>query len=404
MILLLTLLLAEGARAERELALVGATIYPAPGARAISDGIVVVRGDLITAVGPRDAVSIEANAEILDCSGLSLTAGFWNSHVHFTPWKLALAGWLPPKFAAREIREMLTRYGFVHVLDTGSLLGSTARLRERAEAEVSAGPEIRIAGGRFVPVGGSPYYIRPFRNREIATPAEARAAVLRTLEAGADGIKIFTGGADSPDTVVVMNLEIVRAVTDVAHERGTFVVAHPTNSAGARAALEGGVDILAHTFPREYAGPWEQSLLPRMKRAGMALIPTIKLWEYELKRAGRSPGAIARRIRVAQDQVRQFAALDGQILFGTDVGYMSDYDPSDEYVYLSEAGMSFSRILAALTTAPAERFGTSLRSGQVAAGMEADLVLFEGDPEAEIASLARVRYTLRAGKIIYRSR
>jgi RNase P/RNase MRP subunit p30 len=33
------------------------------------------------------------------------------------------------------------------------------------------------------------------------------------------------------------------------HRRGRFVIAHPGNSAGARAAIEGGVDILAHTFP-----------------------------------------------------------------------------------------------------------------------------------------------------------
>ena len=141
-----------------------------------------------------------------------------------------------------------------------------------------------------------------------------------------------------------------------------------------------------------------------MKRAGMALIPTVKLWKYELERAGRSPEAIARRIRVAQEQVREFAALDGQILFGTDVGYMGDYDPTDEYVYLSEAGLSFSQILAALTTAPAERFGASARTGRVVLGMEADLVLFEGDPESDIASLARVRYVVRAGEIVYRSR
>ncbi len=402
-VLVLAVLVAESGRAEHKLALVGATIYPAPGVPTIPDAVVLVEGGLIVEVGRRDAVAIEADVEVLDCSGLSLAAGFWNSHVHFTPWKLVLAGWLPTMFAAGEIRDMLTRYGFVHVLDTGSLLGSTVRLRERTARDELAGPEIRIAAGSFVAPGGSPYYIKPFRNPELATPAEARAAVLRTLDAGADGIKIFTGGSNSPETVVVMDLEIVRAVTDAAHERGAFVISHPSNSAGARAALDGGVDILSHTFPREYEGPWDQSLLPRMKQEGMALIPTIKLWKYELERAGQSPESIAQRIHVAQDQIRQFAMLHGEILFGTDVGYMKDYDPTDEYIYLSEAGLSFSQILTALTTAPAKRFGASLRSGRIVAGMQADLVLFEGDPEVDITSLARVRYALRGGEIVYRS-
>jgi hypothetical protein len=38
---------------------------------------------------------------------------------------------------------------------------------------------------------------------------------------------------------------------------------------------------------------------------------------------------------------------------------MNDYDPTDEYALMAEAGMTFRQILASLTTAPAERFGAS---------------------------------------------
>ena len=115
------------ARGERDLALVGATIHPAPGASVIANGIVIVRDGVIAAVGTQADMSAPADADVLDCSGLSLTAGFWNSHVHFMPWRLALAGWLPSFVSAGEIRAMLTRYGFVHVLDTGSQAGQFPR-------------------------------------------------------------------------------------------------------------------------------------------------------------------------------------------------------------------------------------------------------------------------------------
>jgi len=390
------------ARGERDLALVGASIYPAPGAPVISNGIVIVRDGVIAAVGTRDDVSVRANADVLDCSGLSLTSGFWNSHVHFTPWRLAVAGWLPSFVSAGEIRAMLMRYGFVHVLDTGSLPGNTVRLRARIAQGRLVGPDIRIAAGSFVGPGGSPYYLWPLRLPELKTPAEAREKVLRTLDAGADGIKLFTGGLAAPDSVVVMDTEVVRAATTAAHERGAFVVAHPSNSTGARAAIEGGVDILAHTFPFEREGPWDRLLLPRMKQAGMALIPTIKLWEYELRRAGRDRAEIERWVQVAQDQVRSFAALGGPILFGTDVGYMREYDPTAEYVYLAGAGLSFAQILATLTTAPAERFKAASRTGRIAVGMDADLVVFDGDPRADIRSLAQVRHVLHRGRLVYR--
>ena len=42
------------------------------------------------------------------------------------------------------------------------------------------------------------------------------------------------------------------------------------------------------------------------------------------------------------------------------------------------------------------------KAGRIAPGMEADLVVLDGDPSRDIRALARVRYTLRQGRIIYR--
>jgi len=75
---------------------------------------------------------------------------------------------------------------------------------------------------------------------------------------------------------------------------------------------------------------------------------------------------------------------------------MSDYDPTEEYVLMAEAGMSFRQILASLTTAPAEQFGESKQLGWVAAGFQADLVILKNDPSKNIRALADVLYTLRA--------
>ena len=65
--------------------------------------------------------------------------------------------------------------------------------------------------------------------------------------------------------------------------------------------------------------------------------------------------------------------------------------------------MNFSQILASLTTEPAERFGESDRLGRIAKGLQADLVVFRGDPARNIGLLAAVEYTLRDGRIIHHS-
>jgi imidazolonepropionase-like amidohydrolase len=198
-----------------------------------------------------------------------------------------------------------------------------------------------------------------------------------------------------------MPVDVVRAAVEAAHRRNRLVIAHPSNSAGARAAVEGGVDILAHTFPSELEGPWDRALPVLMRERNMALIPTLKLWPWELGRLGVPPAIIERVLATGQAQVQAFAALGGQVLFGTDVGYMTEYDPTDEYVYLQRAGLSYAQILAALTTAPAARFGQAARTGRLAIGLDADITVVEGDPARDIRALSRIRYALRGGRVIF---
>jgi imidazolonepropionase-like amidohydrolase len=120
-----------------------------------------------------------------------------------------------------------------------------------------------------------------------------------------------------------------------------------------------------------------------------------------MRKLGMPTDVANRLLATGQAQVRALADVGGQVLFGTDVGYMTDYDPTDEYVFLQGAGLSYARLLTALTTAPAERFGAAARAGRLAPGMDADIVVINGDPERDIRALANVRYTLRKGQVIY---
>jgi imidazolonepropionase-like amidohydrolase len=133
------------------------------------------------------------------------------------------------------------------------------------------------------------------------------------------------------------------------------------------------------------------------------MVPTLKLLGYELKKE-KLPDEQAKRI-VADTvtQFRAFVAAGGRVAFGTDVGYMTDYDATEEYVLMSQAGMSPMQILASLTTAPAARWNESRQRGQVAKGYEADLVVLAADPADDVANFARVRCTIRGGKPIYRA-
>jgi imidazolonepropionase-like amidohydrolase len=386
---------------EPVLALVGAKIYPAPELEPILGGIVLVKGGKIIAVGDAKRVKIPENVRTLDCGGLTLVAAFWNSHVHFTEPKWENAGSAPSAQLAEQIRQMLTRYGFAHVLDTGSFLDNTLAIKRRIESGAVPGPSVRTAGTPFVPSGGSPFYIAPVQLPELRGPEQATVSVRQQIASGADAIKVFAASPASPDRPpVVLPLEIAKAVVSAAHALGKPVVAHPTTNAGVSVALDSRIDILAHTAP-DGLEPWSEDLARRLRSSGMALVPTLKLWKWELERKGRSPEIAERFVGTALQQVRAFSEAGGEILFGTDVGYMTDYDPTDEYILLGKAGLTFRQILAALTTIPARRFGVAQRTGRVAEGMDADIVALGGDPAIDLRAYSDVRFTIRKGMVIY---
>ncbi|HET7787273.1 MAG TPA: amidohydrolase family protein [Myxococcales bacterium] len=387
-------------RASSTLALVGATVHPAPGDRPILDGVVLVERATIAAVGRRADVGVPDGSRVLDCSGRAITAGFCNSHVHFFERKWADAGTVPADELALQLEEAFTRFGFTSVFDTGSPWENTRRIRERIESGEVHGPKIRSTGPGLVPPGAIPpdavlgmMGAMKFAAPEISSAADASAAARRLLGEGVDGIKLFLSsprGASLPQ-------EALAAAVDEAHRAKKPVFAHPNSGADVLAAVRGGVDVIAHTTP--HSGPWGETLLAAMREAGAALTPTLALWKTFLRHDRIS--AQQRIAEVAAGQLRAFSAGGGTVLFGTDLGAV-DPDPGDEYALMAEAGMSFADVLAALTTAPARRLGDPDRSGRVAAGFEADLVVLEKDPSEDPAALAAVTCTIRGGQVTYR--
>lgn len=380
------------------LALVGGTIRPASGASPIRDGVLLIEGGRIAAVGPRDEVRIPLRAVVIDVSGGTVLPGFWNSHVHFTESKWQGIDTVPADQSTASLRQMLTRFGFVHVFDIGSFSEGTLALRRRIERGEVLGPDILTTLAPFVPPNGTPRYVEHLTLPELHDPAGARDSVRVRVVQGADGIKLFTMPITRQRPFPVMDSSIVRAVTDEAHRTGRFVIAHPTHLAGVHVAVENGVDVLAHTVPM--AGSIPDSLLDLMVRRGTALIPTLTLWEEDV---GPDTAGIGRFVRAGQEQVRGYAQRGGRILFGTDVGYITVYDPTREYELMENAGLGFDAILASLTTAPATVFHRGERTGRLAPGLDADVVVIDGDPAADIRALTRVRLTIKRGLVLYRA-
>jgi imidazolonepropionase-like amidohydrolase len=387
--------LAPSAAAQAQtLVLKGGSVYASPEATPISDAVIVTSAGLITAIGPAATVQIPADARVIDCTGKTIVAGFWNSHVHFTeaPWKGAASA--PAEPLTAHMQKMVTQWGFTTVWDLGSNPADLLPLRQRIRAGEVLGPNIFFAGSIF-PKDGHPIYLPPdMQLPEAATPERA-AQLARTYEKmGLDGVKLFTGsymGEDKP--VVNMDAAIAKAAVDVAHAAGKPVFAHPQNAAGIDAVIAAGVDVMAHTVTRQAGYTAEQ--LAHFKRQNIALTPTLSLFS-------KLPVPVAISTRIIDNvvtQVRSFAANGGTVLFGTDVGFTQFYDTTPEYELMHRA-LSERQVLASLTTNPAAYFKAA-KKGKVEQGFDADLVILDGDPVADVRNLAKVATTIRAGQVIY---
>ena len=380
---------------QKGLACVGAKVYPSPADRPIENAILLINDGKISAIGGPGLKYDPQNYTLLDCKNKVVVAGFWNSHVHFeNGWDNAAA--ISVARLEAHMQEMLTRWGFTTVWDLGSEPSNTLALRRRIDSGEVAGPKILMAGDIF-PKNGHPVYLpAELQLPEAATPREARQMAQQYLAMGLDGIKLFTGAFMGNKPVINMDTAIVKAAVDVAHAQGKPVFAHPQNYAGTDNALNGGVDILAHTIPSEKS--FTAAELAQMKRQHTALIPTLTLWTTVTQ----GPVTGERFVQAGVDELKAYFSQGGTILFGTDVGFISKYDTTPEFEFMGRA-MLWRDILASLTTNPSDYFKATTK-GRVAKGMDADLVVLKADPAQDVKNFAKVAYTIKGGKIIYQNR
>lgn len=350
--------------------------------------------------------------KVLDLAGRVVTAGFWNCHVHLTePVWTGVDGSVPGAGAAgsgaeesdggavqRALDDMLLRRGITTAVDLASdPRTTTALIRAIASGELR-GPEIMTAGAGIRPWRGMPYYVKdtiPLLVRALMpsppTPAGARRVVAMQERRGATVIKLFTGSYVAPGRVRTMRLSVARAACREARRRGVRVFAHPSDRKGTRIAIEAGVDALAH-LPDQPDGT--EPLLREAAARGIHVVPTLHMFAATVSDEEEYLAPI-------RSALRAFRRAGGQVLFGTDVGYMSDRASLPEFRAMEVSGMSTAEILCTLTTAPSAFFGHD-HQGAVEPGKRADLTVLETTSSVPTpADLAQVHAVIKGGRRVY---
>jgi imidazolonepropionase-like amidohydrolase len=392
-----------------------------------------VRRGRIAAISPGDVRAGVRPGRDVDGAGCTLIPGLIDAHVHVTDWALPL----------------LLRHGVTTVRDLHNAPGYILPL---AREEAANRPRI-LAAGALLDGPGSFWKDA----RIISTVADARAAVRDQVAGGAAVITVYTRlslallgavvqEARARGTPVAAHLG--RATAVGAARAGVSSIEHLSGIADAASDAPGRL-LAAHDHfvggwtmaEREWArlDPARLDEVARALRAGgVVLVPTLALheafsrladpdllrdpalagvparildreWDPRdiMSRAGWTPDTM-RDFKAALPVLQRFVAgyvrMGGRVVAGTDTPQQFVVPGASLHRELQlyvAGGLTAAAAIKAATADAADLLGIADHVGTIDTGKEADLVLLEADPIADISATSRIRLVIRGGSIAY---
>jgi imidazolonepropionase-like amidohydrolase len=359
-----------------------------------ADVTVVVQEERIRDIVPDDSLgAIPDEATVVRLEGRYVLPGLIDGHTH-----------LETLGAARRALES----GVTTARAVGVGGYRDVRMRQMVREGTLPGPEM-VAAGVFVDTDlGEAVLADPrlgaFHGEDVRRPADLRRVVQVNIDRGVDWIKTrATERAGLPDQdprQQVYGEDQLRAIVEAGAPEEVPVAVHAHGDAGIRAAVAAGARSIEHGT---YASA---ETLSRMASAGTYLVPTMAVVE-DLTRPGGDYDDPYLQIRGThmlprlRTTVRQAHSRDVAIVAGVDTGYgpESVIRIGHELEQLVGAGLSPPEALRAATTTAAQMLRIEDRTGRVAEGLEADLIVVDRNPLEDVTNVQDVLVVVSNGRL-----
>lgn len=382
----------------------GKLVDPETGS-ALTNQVILVEGEQIRAVGAD--VQIPAGATVIDLSKSTVLPGLFDCHTHMcltiqkerdggnyyvttlldpTPYR-AIQG-------VANAQAMLDA-GFTTIRDVGNAgnYADTA-LRQAIEEGWVSGPTIINAGRIIAPYGGQ-FHLQP-EKRDLATPEywfadsqdELRKAIRENIHYGAKVIKIVVD-----DQPYIYSVDDIKFVIDEAAKAGLKVAAHCWTHQGAHNAAEAGVASIEHGFAMTNED------LELAKKNHVVLVGTE--FTASLAREMGQPGWH----EIFVDRLRRAYRAGVELAFGTDVITKVEGETRGTLAVsfvesFVEAGVPAKTTLQAMTVNASRLLGVDAVRGTIKSGKAADIIAVPENPLDNIATLKRVSFVMKDGKVV----
>lgn len=414
------------------LALVGGRVIDGYGGPLIEDGVVLIAGERIVAVGPRSELAVPAGVEVISTEGMTVLPGLFDMHVHmhllghgeYEEWD-ALYGETEANTVMPIAARQLLSAGVTSARDLGARLEPILSVKRRIASGEIPGPRLFVSGPFIQRAPYQPYEAE-FR-WGIDGPEDARRKVQSLIDAGVDVVKLI-------DQDQLTDAEVA-AVVETAHRAGKPVVAHAHRMEEIRVGLKHGVDNFEHTglgtapgypedimqalrernsslywtptisplyvmrytgeeFPERLDDPsWREFMPAEMAdeiRESLSAIPHLPYYALFPSRIPRLPG-----------KFRQLRETGVQLMIGTDAGIPSMFHNDATWREMAlwvELGVSPMEVIQAATLWPARFLKVEEDLGTLAPGKLADVIAVRGDPLTDMRVLRDVDVVIQGGK------
>lgn len=326
------------------------------GTRFVGETAVLVEDGTITEVAVPDDLADQAG-DVVDLGEATLMPGFIDLHVHLDAFQEMVKG------------------GVTTVRDVGQ--PSVHNLRETPGRirYLESGPLITAPGGH-------PTQLWEKLAVEVSSPEEAREAVARVADMGADLVKaVYTSGLRGK--MPSLEQSHLDAIVDEAHSRDLKVTVHVESGEDVEAVLKSGADEMAHA-------PCYRTPPGVLRQAALAGVPIVSTF------------LVSKGCPVGPKQIRPFVAAGGLLLYGTDIRPTERGRRgirTEELRWMMQAGLTLEEALGAGTSLAGEQIGLA-PLGRIVGGAPADLIAVGGDPRSDLEALEDVVFVMTGGVVV----
>jgi|SRR5579871_6376098 len=421
------------------LAVVGATIIDGNGGKPIEEGVVLIKGGRLLAVGDKSTI-VPPVAQVISAAGKYVIPGLMDANVHLLvdvrlenlarhlghyedliaeAAQVALKSglttvfdsWGPRRFliSVRDRINAGTLQGS-RIFCAGNIVGFDGPLSEDFQAK-----DAQVASASFTERINAIWVENVGRHLMWLTPERVAEEVRAYIAKGVDFIK-YASNDHSPGAFLAFSPRTQCAIVEEAHRAGLTAQAHTTSVEGLRIAIEAGCDLIQHA---NITGPTaipDTTLEMMVRRKTSAVV--FPLSQERLELFNSKADAMARCVWSATDtNARNLIRCGASVLMAFDSGIHAPEPTSDPFhdwamlgqshfewfKAMEEKGCAPMAILKAATRNIAVAYGKDRDLGTLEPGKIADLVILDKDPLRGAENYRSIYQVIKDGVVIDRN-